>query len=86
MAAVRGGVVDQDNSTSKRQSHKITGREGYVSTVLWMGNSTSKSTPHPLKRQSHEITVREGYVSLVLWIGNVLTAIRILVQLSTDAY
>ncbi len=64
MAAVMGGVVDQDNSTSKRQSHKITAREGYVSTVLWIGNSTSKRT-HPLKRQSHEITVREGYVSVV---------------------
>jgi hypothetical protein len=33
MAAVTGGVVDQDNSTSKRQSHEITGREGYVSEV-----------------------------------------------------
>ncbi len=33
MAAVTGGVVDQDNSTSKRQSHKITVREGYVSVV-----------------------------------------------------
>jgi hypothetical protein len=65
MAAVTGGVVDQDNSTSKRQSHKITAREGYVSTVLWIVNSTSKGTPHPLKRQSHEITVREGYVSVV---------------------
>jgi hypothetical protein len=33
MAAVTGGVMDQDNSTSKRQSHEITVREGYVSVV-----------------------------------------------------
>jgi hypothetical protein len=33
MAAVTEGFVDQDNSTSKRQSHNITGREGYVSVV-----------------------------------------------------
>jgi hypothetical protein len=33
MAAVKGGVVDLDNSTSKRQSHEITVREGYVSVV-----------------------------------------------------
>jgi hypothetical protein len=33
MAAVTGGVVDQDNSTSKIQSHEITAREGYVSVV-----------------------------------------------------
>jgi hypothetical protein len=60
MAAVTGGVVDQDNSTSKRQSHEITAREGYVSTVLRIGNSTSKITLHPFKRQSHKITVRKG--------------------------
>jgi hypothetical protein len=69
MAAVMGGVVDQDNSTSKRQSHKITVREGYVSVmyhlhgcphegVVDQDNSTSK-------RQSHKITVREVYVSVV---------------------
>jgi hypothetical protein len=46
--------VGQDNSTSKRQSHKITAREGYVSTMLRIGNSTSMSTPRPLKRQSHK--------------------------------
>jgi hypothetical protein len=69
MVAVTGGNVDQDNSTSKRQSHEITVREGYVSVVYHLhgrshggvvdqDNSTSK-------RQSHEITVREGYVSVV---------------------
>ncbi len=69
MAAVTRGVVDQDNSTSKRQSREITVREGYVSVVYHLhghrhggvvdqDNSTSK-------RQSHKITVREGYVSVV---------------------
>jgi hypothetical protein len=33
MAAITGGVVDQDISTSKRQSHEITVREGYVPVV-----------------------------------------------------
>jgi hypothetical protein len=33
MAAVTGGIVDQDNSTNKRQSHEIKVREGYVSLV-----------------------------------------------------
>ncbi len=70
MAAITGGVVDQDNSTSKRHSltrsqigkdmcqECINAMAAVTGGVVDQDNRTSK-------RQSHKIPGREGYVSVV---------------------